>query len=118
MVLDLVDEHRGLSGPGCAAGSDDGNQIAKVHGGRGVVLERELGTVPVPGEVSEGEPAVQPPVVLQIGYSGANLQLSWSAGMLLEATNVFGPWTTNFSATSPFTVITTEPQKFFRVLLP
>lgn len=63
-------------------------------------------------------PAVSPPVVLQIGYLGTNLQLNWSAGMLLEATSLLGPWTTNFSATSPFTVIPTEPQKFFRVLLP
>jgi Concanavalin A-like lectin/glucanases superfamily len=58
-----------------------------------------------------------PPRVLLFGFSGSSLQLTWSPGILLEATNVNGPWTTN-AATSPYTVPLTEPQKFFRVQMP
>ncbi len=64
------------------------------------------------------QPAGQAPVTLQMQNVGAALQLSWSSGTLLEATNVFGPWTTNAGATSSFTVMPTESQKFFRVQLP
>jgi hypothetical protein len=46
-----------------------------------------------------------------------NLQLTWSSGLLLEATNLSGPWTTNVGASSPFTILPTEPQKFYRVLV-
>lgn len=55
------------------------------------------------------------PLTIQIQKSGANVQLTWSQGVLLEATNVVGPWTTNSSATSPFTVTPTGPQMFYRL---
>jgi len=48
--------------------------------------------------------------------SGGNVQVSWTAGTLMEATNVTGPWTTN-TATSPYTVPIIAPQKFYRVQL-
>lgn len=63
------------------------------------------------------QPAVSQPVTLGVRYAGSNLQLTWSSGFLLEATNVLGPWTTNLSATSPFIVIPSVPQKFFKVQL-
>ncbi len=44
-----------------------------------------------------------------------NLQLTWSQGALLESTNVTGPWVTNTTATSPFTIVPTGPMKFYRV---
>ena len=45
------------------------------------------------------------------------LQLQWSTGTLLEATDLRGPWTTN-NVPSPYTVQPTEPQKFYRVQVP
>jgi hypothetical protein len=61
-------------------------------------------------------PAVQPPT-LSLSRSGAGLTLTWSSGILLEATNLTGPWTTN-SSSSPYVITATGPQKFFRVLQP
>jgi alpha-glucosidase len=64
------------------------------------------------------QPAITIPVALTVQCAGPNLVLDWSNGLLLEATNVLGPWTTNFSATAPFVVSPVAPQKFFRVLTP
>lgn len=56
------------------------------------------------------------PTALNIqGASGGNIVLQWSGGLLLEASSLNGPWTTN-SATSPYTNATTGSQKFYRVL--
>jgi hypothetical protein len=44
------------------------------------------------------------------------LALNWASGTLLEATNLSGPWVTN-SAVSPFKVVPTNNQQFFRLLL-
>lgn len=57
------------------------------------------------------------PLTVDLQPSGSNLQLNWSYGTLLEATNVAGPWIIN-NATSPYTVTPTEPQKFYRVQTP
>ena len=63
--------------------------------------------------------AVVTPPTLGLAASGGNLTLSWSAGsILLQSTNVTGPWTTNGSATSPYTVSPTNTQSFFRVQVP
>ena len=43
--------------------------------------------------------------------------LNWTAGTLLQATNLSGPWVTN-PATSPYTVVPTNAQMFYRLLLP
>ena len=48
--------------------------------------------------------------------SGDSMILNWSSGVLLEATNLLGPWTPN-SAVPPYTVTPTEPQKFYRLQL-
>ena len=47
--------------------------------------------------------------------SGSNLQFNWSNGVLLEATSLAGPWTTN-STTSPSLAIPVGHQKFFRAM--
>jgi hypothetical protein len=46
--------------------------------------------------------------------AGNNLQLTWPEGTLLQATNLAGPWVTNYNA-SPYTFAPAGPQKFFRV---
>jgi hypothetical protein len=47
-------------------------------------------------------------------YSTSQIELQWSQGTLLQATNILGPWTTN-NAVSPAIFTTTGPQKFYRV---
>ena len=42
--------------------------------------------------------------------------LNWTSGTLLEATNLSGPWVTN-PAVSPYTVVPTNAQMFYRLLL-
>lgn len=49
---------------------------------------------------------------------GSNLQLTWSGGDLLESSSLAGPWTTNLSAVSPYTVAPTNAHRFYRVGLP
>jgi hypothetical protein len=43
--------------------------------------------------------------------------VSWSAGKLLEATSLAGPWTTNANP-SPYLFTPTGPQKFYRAQAP
>jgi hypothetical protein len=54
------------------------------------------------------------PVTLTIQLVGANIQLTWPQGTLLEANAVTGPYTTN-NAGSPYTFPPTAAAKFFRV---
>jgi hyaluronate lyase len=55
------------------------------------------------------------PPILTNTWNGTSLVLSWSAGaVLLQATNLNGPWSTNVGATSPFNVTPSEPQMFYR----
>ena len=58
-----------------------------------------------------------PPVSLAIRLSGTNTVLSWPAGVLLQAPALSGPWTTNTSAVSPFTVTATQASQFYKVLV-
>jgi hypothetical protein len=47
------------------------------------------------------------------------LQLQWTTGVLLQATNIAGPWTTNLIATPPsYSVSATAPEMFYRVKIP
>jgi len=56
-----------------------------------------------------------PPVTLNIQrYGTSQIELQWSQGTLLEATNVMGPWTTDTTA-SPAILTPTGPEKFYRV---
>ena len=58
--------------------------------------------------------AQAPSVKLTVQKIGANVQLTWPQGTLLEANDVTGPYTTN-TATSPYTFTPTAAKKFFRV---
>ena len=59
-------------------------------------------------------PPILPPVNMNIQQAGSNLVLSWSSGILLQTTNIAGPWTTNVGATSPYTFAPVARQMFFR----
>jgi hypothetical protein len=52
-----------------------------------------------------------------ISRSGSSLVLNWQSGTLLQATNLLGPWTTNASAVSGYTVPATNGSLFFRLLV-
>jgi hypothetical protein len=53
---------------------------------------------------------------LYIQTARPNSVLNWGTGTLQEATNLSGPWVTN-SAISPYTVVPTNAQTFYRLLL-
>jgi hypothetical protein len=92
------------------------NSIARTFNGRideVVVFSRALSQSEV---LTLAGQATTPPT-LSIGRTGANVVLTWSAGTLLEATVITGPWTTN-SASSPYTNTPTGAQKFFRAVVP
>jgi len=62
-------------------------------------------------------PPPVPPLITN-SWEGTQLTLSWpGGGALLEATNVTGPWITNANATSPFPIMPSQPQKYYRVQL-
>jgi len=54
-------------------------------------------------------------ITLAIERVGANVQLTWPLGTLLEATDVNGPYTTN-NATSPYVFAPTGIMKFYRIV--
>jgi hyaluronate lyase len=54
------------------------------------------------------------PPTLTGAWDRTGLVLNWSGGMLLQATNVLGPWTTNLGATPPLRVDTSKGQMFYR----
>jgi hypothetical protein len=51
---------------------------------------------------------------LNIQATNSQLKVEWSPGVLLQATNLAGPWTTN-PAASPYVVPPTGTQMFFKV---
>jgi uncharacterized protein YjdB len=58
------------------------------------------------------------PATIGILHSGASLTLNWPAGtLLLQAPTLLGPWTTNNTAVSPYTVPVTVGNQFFRLLV-
>ncbi len=58
-----------------------------------------------------------PTVTLNFASARAgSVNLTWSQGTLLESTNVAGPWTTN-TAASPYTIMPTNSQMYFKVLV-
>ncbi|HUD47493.1 MAG TPA: LamG-like jellyroll fold domain-containing protein [Candidatus Baltobacteraceae bacterium] len=56
-------------------------------------------------------------LALLIAPSGTNVMLTWQTGVLLQAPTLLGPWTTNATAVSPFTVAATNTNEFYKVLL-
>jgi hypothetical protein len=64
--------------------------------------------------VTPGSPVA--PVTIHASLSGSTLTLTWSAGVLLQADNVTGPWTIVNNAVSGYTVSTAAAaRKFYRV---
>jgi len=63
------------------------------------------------GALYSGQP------IIDITRSGSNLVLSWSSGTLLQAASLLGPWTTNSTAVSPYTVPTTNAHQFYKILV-
>jgi hypothetical protein len=55
------------------------------------------------------------PVTLSVESSGPGLSLTWPAGILLEAAGLSGPWNTNATAASPYSVMPTNQARFYRV---
>jgi hypothetical protein len=60
---------------------------------------------------------VASPTTLTLTRSGTNTVLNWQEGLLLQSSSVRGPWTTNYSATPPYTVPTTNSSQFYRLLI-
>jgi hypothetical protein len=74
-----------------------------VQGGSGGTLIRELQAF--------GTPIVN---LSARAVAGGSLQLNWPQGVLLQATNISGPWTTN-PAIAPFNFSPNAVQSFYRV---
>jgi hypothetical protein len=55
--------------------------------------------------------------ILYFQLAGSTPMLNWFTGQLLQANNLSGPWGTN-PAVSPYTVVTTNTQMFYRLLMP
>jgi len=62
--------------------------------------------------------AAVPPTPIQVAFrwSGGGLTLEWPNGILLQATNLTGPWATN-NGSSPYVVPMTNSQMFYRTLV-
>jgi beta-galactosidase len=58
---------------------------------------------------------VNPPVALSIQASAGSLIFDWPFGTLESATSAVGPWSSVTGATSPYTNLADEPQRFFQV---
>lgn len=56
------------------------------------------------------------PVTIGVQQSGGNLVLTWPQGILLQAPNPIGPWTTN-GVSSPYTNQPGNSRMFYRVLV-
>jgi hypothetical protein len=58
------------------------------------------------------------PVLLVIRRNGANLELIWQSGTLLQADTLAGPWSAVPSASAPYLLLSPTPsRKFYRVQL-
>lgn len=57
---------------------------------------------------------IAPPVTLNLQSVDGQIVLTWPNGVLLEANDLTGPWTTN-AVTSPYTNTPAGPRKFYRV---
>jgi hypothetical protein len=68
--------------------------------------------------IYNGALASAPPPTIEITRSGGSVQLTWPRGLLLEASAVNGPWSTNSTAVSPYTTPASQTQKFYRVVVP
>ena len=100
---------------GSVSGSVNGSTVSVA--GAGVTLGTKSGLSIIGGELYLTVTTGSGPTISS-SFNGTTLTLSWpGGGVLLQATNLFGPWTTNTGATSPFTVTPTGDglQTFYRV---
>src|SRR5437899_8409531 len=58
-----------------------------------------------------------PKIKISIGVSGTQPILSWPIGILQQASEVTGPWTTVSNAVSPYAPPTSVSKQFYRVRL-
>jgi hypothetical protein len=56
--------------------------------------------------------------IVSLTKSGGNFILTYAGGWLEESTNVDKNWSTNLTATSPYTIYPTGQQKFYRIYSP
>ena len=68
-------------------------------------------------DLYDASAGIQPPVIMQITHSAGAVQISWnpSVGVLLQSTNLTGPWVTNAAAVSPYSVAPTNAVEFYKV---
>lgn len=57
------------------------------------------------------------PVNLGVTHAGSSIVLNWQAGVLMQAPSLLGPWTTNSAAVSPYTIMATSENQFFKILV-
>jgi hypothetical protein len=76
-----------------------------------------LSPAQVQAHYAAGTGAVTAPTIT-ITSAGGNIVLTWSQGLLLQASEVTGPWTTNSAAVSPWTNTPSMGRQFFRAFLP
>ncbi|HWX19735.1 MAG TPA: DUF2341 domain-containing protein [Candidatus Binatia bacterium] len=61
---------------------------------------------------------VPPALTLQCQTVSGQLVLTWTAGTLQSATTIMGPYTDITGASSPYTLVPSSPQQYFRVRVP
>jgi hypothetical protein len=80
-----------------------------------VTIQENLPTGPGYGNINALVVRTLPPMQLNWqAMPGGKIQLQWSQGTLLEASNLSGPWITN-SANPPFQFTPAGTQEFFKV---
>jgi hypothetical protein len=67
----------------------------------------------IAGPATVTSPGTANRVAVGISKVGTNVVLTWPTGILLQSTNVSGPWTVNSEATSPYTVPASNGPKFY-----
>ena len=105
--------------------SDEGigkTTVSDAYIGEGAFFVGELDEVAVydfalsPDQVARHYGLATSPT-LDISRSGSQVQITWSQGVLLQASDLTGPWTTN-GAASPFLLTPASGRQFFRVQAP
>ena len=77
-------------------------------------ISEAIETANSPTEAS-ATPVAPPPVFISIQPSGNNIMIAWPAGTLQSATNVIGPWMDLNSTLSPYVVVPSGSQRFYRI---
>ncbi len=93
-----------------------GGQICQIPSAGGAVVYGNNGTSDATFDI--GLQATTPLTVSIAPGAGGNLTLTWPQGILLQATNISGPWVTNSTATSPYQVAPTNSQMYFKFVVP